>query len=157
LNHNSNTDHSIGDLVYVRGQLGRLWKVLSSVNATYYVYNEEMEYVTYVVECPYTLNRITVLQSDLMHVCEASKADEFLYHFNRYGAVPKEYKTKEKRYDPMSNHKYPDTLDGLLDELSDTLLKIEIRGEEDDELKEKLSVIKEKLEEKRKELAGETA
>lgn len=141
------------DLCYVTGYGNSTWEILgvSYMQDTMLgkVTNED---IMYTVKHVFTGEEDIAFQEDITLVCRARYAYDYIRQLNKDGSPPKmpvNITGKEKVLminvnESERNHVYPDTMNGLLDELFDLLSIVDEVGE-DEYLKHKISDVKFRL------------
>lgn len=153
----------VGDLCVVDGYGRRVWEVVGYTREQSYMDRVYSEEIIYNLTCTITPEWIIGVQSDTTLVCRAEYAFEYIMYLNGEGLPPKlsdeesflsiikkteEAAMSNEAKEAMESYIYPDTIDGLLEQLADLKFLEETTGQ-DEALQDNINIVKEKLEEKR--------
>lgn len=142
-----------GDLCYVQGYGNSTWEVVGYTFEWSFLDGKVEEEIIYNVSNVHTGEINIACQEDVTLVCRAKFAYEYIRQLDKNGSPPKKpvnntgkekVKVNLDKKNVHTPYEYPDTLNGLLEELADLLSLVETIGE-DEYLKQKISTVKVKL------------
>lgn len=144
-----------GDLCYIKGYGNSTWEVIGYTFEWSFLNGKVEEEIIYVLYNVHTGEKSIAYQEDLTLVCRALYAYEYIRQLEN-GSPPKmpvKNKAEENtnmKVDRIATmpHKYPNTINGLLDELTDLLGIVEVIGEEESVM-ERIETVKQRLDKKR--------
>lgn len=142
-----------GDLCVVDGYGDRVWEVEGFTLEFMYLRGQYAEEIIYNLKCILTNERVIAYQSDVILVCRAAYAYDYLRQLDESGRPPKstvniareEDENMEQINEWRIPHVYPNTRDGLLEELADLLTVVKVIGEADEYLQNRIDKVKNKL------------
>lgn len=143
-----------GDLCQVKGYGHLVWEVIGFA-PTFERYRGKLidEYVTYTFQNVHTGEEILAFEEDLSLICRAKFAFDYIRQLDKNSSPPdlsvnsirKGRDKVEADKSALAPYKYSNTVDGLLEELSDLLAIIDFIGE-DEYLKHRVNDVKLRLE-----------
>lgn len=155
-----------GDLCVVDGYRNRVWEVTGFTLEQSHDHNQVTEAIVYNLSCVMTPEWTVEEQSDVTLVCKQKYAFQFVKELDIDGEIPSyasDYQSpsiqKKGRVSVSSinedrelrkPHIYPNTINGLLEQLADLKCSGEMIGEIDEALQKKIDRIKMRLAEKQK-------